>query len=301
MWGKTLALLLTGVLSGTAAAAQFDSDKETSIMERPGHAALNGLSLPTTTMVNYCTRDDIDARSRSNLASRDRMITIAPKASTSPNETHAALVVSGDTFHDNVTFDGEALIDKQLRTGSAANPWETAWLVWHYADNDHFYYFALKTNGWELGKRDPNYPGGQRFLASGENIRFTTGTWYGFHVAQHGATMTVALDGKVIVTFTDREAAYAGGKLGIYSEDARVRLDQVSGSVTDNFEAYDLQSLHDGAKLGGIWEVAFLGYGQARIMSEHIALTSVSALERAHDGDATMLLHETFAPTLASR
>ena len=229
------------------------------------------------------------------------MISVAPKASTSSDGTHAALVVSGEMFQDVVTFDGKTLIDKQLRTGSDDNPWETAWLVWDYADNDHFYYFALKTNGWELGKRDPNYPGGQRYLASGEDIRFTTETWYGFHVTQHGATMTVAIDGMEIVAFTDRQAAYFGGKLGICSEDARVRLDQVSGSVTDNFEAYDLQCLYDGTRLGGIWEMAFLGYGQAMIISEHIALVPANALERSHHRDAATSLPKISAATLASR
>lgn len=301
MWGKALALLLTGLLSGAAAAAQHDGDNETGLKGRPRYAAAYDLSQPTTDLLNYCTRKSITAGSRSSLVGRDRMITIAPKPSTSPDETHAALVVSSDRFQGNVTFDGSTFIGEQLRTGSQANPWETAWLVWHYADNDHFYYFALKTNGWELGKRDPAYAGGQRFLASGDDMRFTTGTWYRFHVAQHGATMTVAIDGKEIVTFTDREAAYTGGKLGIYSEDVRVRLDQVSGSVVDNFEAYDPQSLHDGARLGSIWKVAFLGYGQGSVMSESLVSTPLSALENAHDIDAATLAPETFAPVLASR
>jgi hypothetical protein len=276
--------LLTGAPSGTAAAAQLDSDNEPGTKERPGHAAPYGLSLPAADVVNYCTRDDIAASFRLGFASRDRMITIAPKAAAAPDETHAAFVVSRDTFQNSVTFEGETFIGKQLPIGSQANPWETAWLVWHYTDNDHFYYIALKTNGWELGKHDPAYPGGQRCLASGDDIRFTTGAWYGFRVDQHGATMTVALDGKEIVTFADREAAYTGGKLGIYSEDARVRLDQVSGSITDDFEAYDLQTLRDGARLGGTWEVAFLGYGVGSVMSDRIVLTPVSALEPTYEG-----------------
>ncbi len=301
MWGQTLALLLSGALSGAVTGAQHNIDNVTGMKVKNGYAAAYDLSQPMTDNLNCCTRDKIAAGCRSGLVSRDRMITIAPKPSTKPAETHAALVVSDDRFQGNVTFDGDTFIDEQLRTGSQANPWETAWLVWHYVDNDHFYYFALKMNGWELGKRDPVYAGGQRFLASGDDIRFTTGTWYRFHVAQHDATMTVAIDGKDIVTFTDREAAYTGGKVGIYSEDARVRLDQVSGSVIDNFEAYGPQSLHDGDRLGRIWEVAFLGYGQASVMSDRLVSAPISALEHAHDKDAATLAPETFAPTLASR
>ncbi len=301
MRGKALALLLTVALPGTAAAAQIDNDNVGGFMGAPGYAAPYGLSLPMTDLVNYCTREDITSGLPPGFARRERMITIEPRPSMSPDETHAALIVSSKTFRGNVTFNGETFIDRQLRSGSAPNPWETAWLVWHYSDNDHFYYFALKTNGWELGKRDPAYPGGQRFLASGEDIRFTTGTWYGFHVAQRGATMTVALDGREIVTFTDREAAYTAGKLGLYSEDARVRLDQVSGSLTDDFETYDLQSLHDGGKLGRVWKVAFLGYGQGSVMSERIVSTTVSALDRTYARDAATSLPPIFAPVLASR
>ena len=55
---------------------------------------------------------------------------------------------------------------RQVRNGPA-NPWEVAWLLWHYTDDQHFYSIVLKPNGWELGKEDPAYPGAQRFLATG--------------------------------------------------------------------------------------------------------------------------------------
>ena len=49
--------------------------------------------------------------------------------------------------------------------------------MWDYTDNNHFSYLALKTNGWELGKRDPAYPGGQRFLATGSDSPTQIGQW----------------------------------------------------------------------------------------------------------------------------
>ena len=52
----------------------------------------------------------------------------------------------------------------QRRRGQP-NPWEVGWLLWRYTDNDHFYSFIVKPNGFELGKQDPAYPGRQRFLA----------------------------------------------------------------------------------------------------------------------------------------
>jgi len=48
-----------------------------------------------------------------------------------------------------------------------------AWVVFRYIDDDHFYHLALKPSGWELGKTDPSYPGGQRFLTTGTLPQFT--------------------------------------------------------------------------------------------------------------------------------
>jgi Ca2+-binding RTX toxin-like protein len=170
------------------------------------------------------------------------------------------------------------LTDQQLRTGGPANPWETAWMVWDYTDNDHFYYFALKTNGWELGKRDPSYPGGQRFLATGSDVSFALKTWYGFSLTQAGSTMTISVDGRQIVNFTDQERPYSGGRVGIYTEDARVYLDNVAGAVSDNFEAYPQVSLQDGSSLGSTWAVPFLGYGTGGVTELDIPPVTAAAV-----------------------
>lgn len=87
--------------------------------------------------------------------------TLQPAVATTADTTHAALVVG--TSQTNVRLKTRVTLNAQLRTGSSANPWKTGWLVTRYQDPEHFYYVALKTNGWELGKRDPAYPGGQRF------------------------------------------------------------------------------------------------------------------------------------------
>ena len=80
-----------------------------------------------------------------------QVLVLEPKAATNPGDTHAALVISRGGF-SNVRFGGEAMTIAQLRTGSPPNEWETAWAVFAYTDNKHFYYLAMKTNGWELGK-----------------------------------------------------------------------------------------------------------------------------------------------------
>jgi hypothetical protein len=155
------------------------------------------------------------------------VLTLSPAASTSPSETHAALVRSAATFGDtDLTVDMRTL--QQLRSGSAANPWETGWVLWHYGDNTHFYYFIPKPNGWELGKEDPAYPGAQRFLAAGSSPSFATGPWNTVRVRQVGSSITVWVNGSQIVSFTDNERPYSSGSVGLYTEDAHVHFDNIA-------------------------------------------------------------------------
>ena len=195
-----------------------------------------------------------------------QLLTLAPAIASRPEATHSALVLSQESFAGKVVFEGTVCTQEQLRVGTA-NPWETAWLVWNYADNDHFYYFALKPNGWELGKRDPDYVGGQRFLATSTDVKFEIGAWNRFSITQDGDRMVIAVDGVELVRFQDLERPYTGGRIGLYTEDARVMLDDVRGSLCDDFDSGGLMSLHDGARVGALWDVAFLGYGSGGIVS----------------------------------
>ena len=155
-----------------------------------------------------------------------------PLASTRPDETHAALVV-GPAVGGDFTLQVWTATTHQLRTGSAPNPWEVAWVLWDYTDGYHFYYFVPKPNGWELGKSDPAYPGSQRFLATGSSPSFPIGGWYRVGVVQSGATMKVSVNDVPIVTFTDLERPYSSGRVGLYTEDAEVYFDNVS-IITDS-------------------------------------------------------------------
>ena len=150
-----------------------------------------------------------------------------PMASTSPDETHGALVVGPWTAGD-LDLEVSTVTTRQLRTGSAPNPWEVGWVLWNLADTVHFYYFIPKPNGWELGKADPAYPGAQRFLATGASPRFPAGAWYRVRVVQTGATIQVLVDDRVVTTFTDEERPYSSGQVGLYSEDAEVHFDNVA-------------------------------------------------------------------------
>jgi hypothetical protein len=167
-----------------------------------------------------------------------------PQASTKLDETHASLVLSTTTI--NVDFDLTLRMKTvaQLRTPTP-NAWEVAWVAWHYRDEGHFYYFAPKPNGWELGKVDNSkvdpsgpdcvwpaymnckYPGAQRYLATGSSPTFPIGAWYRVRVTQVGATMTITVDDKMVTSFTDKETPYSSGAIGLYNEDAHVEFDDV--------------------------------------------------------------------------
>ncbi len=156
----------------------------------------------------------------------------APKASVTPAETHASMLL-GPQFSGPITYALTIETVAQLRTGSAPNPWEVAWVAWNYTDNTHFYYLALKTNGWELGKEDPAYPGAQRFLASGTNPVYPIGTRYNVRILQDASNVIqVFVDNKLITTFTDTERAYTSGRIAFYNEDAQVRVRSVAVNIS---------------------------------------------------------------------
>ena len=162
--------------------------------------------------------------------------TISPKAATTPDATHAALVVSNQSFTAvKLNLSAKMTTTKQLRTGSAPNPWEVGWLVWDYTDNEHFTYAIAKPNGWELGKRDPAYPGGQRFLATGSEVKVPVGATASYAVTRtvsaNGTTTTVLkIQGVTVARFTDRERPYTSGAVGFYSEDATVTMTALSAT-----------------------------------------------------------------------
>jgi opacity protein-like surface antigen len=155
----------------------------------------------------------------------DETFHLSPKAATSPGETHAALLLETPVRGD-LNFNVDMTTTRQLRTGSAPNPWEAGWVLWHYTDDSHFYSVSLKPNGWELGKEDPSYPGGQRYLKTGSVPAFPVGQTYNVKVVQTSATMTVYVNGVKLVSYTDTQNPYLSGHAGFYTEDAAVTFTQ---------------------------------------------------------------------------
>lgn len=150
------------------------------------------------------------ARYPSQQLGRTRFVCRQPARN--PPRKHAALEVSRRSFSNRcLDVRTRVIVREQLRAGSAPNPWETAWLVWDYLDNEHFSYLAIKTNGWELGKRDPAYSGGQRFLATGDAPATAAGQWRNAHIKRTASadglrsTIRAFVGGVNIATFGDTE------------------------------------------------------------------------------------------------
>ena len=156
------------------------------------------------------------------------MLTESPKVSTSPGETHATLVTSTKSFGD-LDWTVRVRTVSQLRLPTP-NPWEVGWALWHYTDDTHFYYVALKPNGWELGKEDPAYPGAQRYLRTGSSPTYAVGSWHTVRMRQVGNVITAWADGVQIASFTDTERPYSTGSVGLYDEDSLTHFDDVTVS-----------------------------------------------------------------------
>ena len=152
-------------------------------------------------------------------------LSLSPRPAQDPEVTHGGLVTTAKEFED-IDVTTQLRTVRQLRAGTP-NPWEVAWLLWHYTDDHHFYSLVLKPNGWELGKEDPAYPGAQRYLATGVSPTFPIGVQHTVRVRQVGDTVTVWVNGELLTTYTDNERPYFGGRVGLYTEDAHVTFDSV--------------------------------------------------------------------------
>jgi hypothetical protein len=154
-------------------------------------------------------------------------LTMQPAAAEADGQTHAPLLL-GPEYGDRMIISTRLETVQQLRRNGEPNAWEVAWIVWQYQDDDHFYYFIPKPNGWELGKRDPAYPGGQRFLATSSDQKFPVGQAYNVQVTHRGNVFAIVVDNVPIVSFTDNERPYLSGRVALYSEDAAIKVHQVS-------------------------------------------------------------------------
>lgn len=173
----------------------------------------------------------------------------SPEVATSSSESHSSLVV-GPSFSNPLTFSVDVDTVAQLRQNSSPNPWEVGWVIWHYADTSHFYYFIAKPNGWELGKKD----GSQIFLATGSSPTFPIGNSYNIRITETTQnTITVYVNNQQITTFTDTQNPYTSGSIGLYDEDSHAEFKNVAVTTS----AYDQAVLDD--QPVAFWDVSAPG------------------------------------------
>lgn len=155
---------------------------------------------------------------------RKGIYTLQSQAPSSAGETHSALLTSSATWGDQV-FSYTATTLAQLRTGSDPNPWEVAWSMFRFTDLTHYYWFIVKPNGWELGKKQGSDT--QIFLATGSSPSMPAGASYAVRIQAQGGRIRVSVNGAPVVDFTD-PSPLLGGSVGLYEEDAKVTFANVS-------------------------------------------------------------------------
>jgi hypothetical protein len=150
--------------------------------------------------------------------------TLQSQVPTSAAETHSALLTSTSTWGDQV-FSYSATTLAQLRTGSEPNPWEVAWSMFRFTDLTHYYWFIVKPNGWELGKKQGSDT--QIFLATGSTPSRPVGAAYQVRIEAQGGRIRVSVDGAQVVDYLDPSPLPAGS-VGLYEEDAKAAFANVS-------------------------------------------------------------------------
>ena len=153
-----------------------------------------------------------------------------PKISTKSSKTHSGLVVSKQKFSD-ITLDIDMKTYKQTRQNSPPNAWEAAWVMWRWVDLYHHYYFVIKTNGIEFGKKDTSCNCEQQvFLKTGTSPKLQIGAWNHIKISSIGKHTTIWVGGSKVVDMDDpsyHSAKMSRGFIGLYTEDASVGFDNV--------------------------------------------------------------------------
>jgi hypothetical protein len=158
----------------------------------------------------------------------DKGVEMMPKASSAPNETHAALTLAKATVTQplkDFTITLTSKTEAQLRTGSRPNPWEVFWLFFNYNQAakgcDQTNYLVIKPNGVEIGK----VLGSNRqiYLYTKGTPAIPIGTQAVWKVIKKGKILAVFLNGTQVI---QRSLALHNvpGAIGLYTEDARVRV-----------------------------------------------------------------------------
>jgi Domain of Unknown Function (DUF1080) len=162
-----------------------------------------------------------------------------PKTSISYNETRGSLVTTSKAFSDfKMTLNMKTV--KQLRQNSPPKPWETAWVFWHYTDRFHQYALLLKTNGFQIEKKDNNNrcDACEIYLVDVSHPKVKLGQWQTITLrvtnsASGTPHIKVWVNGVKAADFVDKKIhqpnspQLSRGYVGLYCEDSLVNFDNV--------------------------------------------------------------------------
>jgi 3-keto-disaccharide hydrolase len=158
---------------------------------------------------------------------------IYPRASTSPHETSANLVISKEKF-SNFSMNVNVKTAEQLRVNSPPNQWEAAWILFRYTDTFHYYWFLLKHEGVELGKKDcndcTNPVQGQIFLSTTQSPVLKVGDWSNWKITAEGNHIRLSINGSNVIDFVDHNMSdrVTKGAIGLYTEDAYAEFSDIN-------------------------------------------------------------------------
>jgi hypothetical protein len=156
-----------------------------------------------------------------------KAVTLSSAVPTSPAETHSALVTSKRRWRDQtLSFTTTTLA--QLRARTTPNVWEVGWAMLRFRDLENYYYFIVKPNGFELGKKHGS--DAQIFLATGDLPRLSVGRAHKVRLQAQGARIRASVDGVEVLDFTDPNPLLSPGSVGLYEEDSHVRFDSLAAS-----------------------------------------------------------------------
>jgi Domain of Unknown Function (DUF1080) len=126
----------------------------------------------------------------------------------------------------------------QLRQNSPPNPWETAWVYWHYTDDYHYYALVLKTNGFQIEKKDNNNhdDSAEIYLVDSSYPKAKLGQWQTVTIRHEGSGtgnphIQVWADGIKAADLVDNKIPnsnkMSSGYMGLYNEDSSVNFDNI--------------------------------------------------------------------------
>lgn len=159
-------------------------------------------------------------------------ILLSPKVSTHSLETHAALVTSRETYRGDYEATFRLTNLSQLRTNSSPNPWEVGWFVFGYKPDRTFKYVILKPEGYGVELGEFLAADGQNFLYTSNRgaQTFPVGQTYDVRLRVENNVITLFVNGTERMRYrvSTRDRLSTDGKIGFYSEDAAVRIENVS-------------------------------------------------------------------------